>query len=328
MSGPPAAGLRTLTIDRGAKAHAVRELMRQCLASGPGRRRLALIAVLALFSIPLFSSWVLGVGFGLVLAAAQVGWWRIRVGKALRKGYQVGQTISVGYLESEEFTVVDEVEQVMLPRGSVMQVVRRGGVATVLGRSISLVLPSELLTDADVAFLEGHGRAPEEPRSPAPRLPLALEVTPDIQDALVAAKTRVIVTSADFLLVPLVTTPVFMFFASYMHSWRFFAGVLVFCLASWTPQLRFLLRSRQGMRVLFPVGYTMRAEVSPEQLSLAYPHGTVLLPWSAFQAHRITPGAVLLRADRGKPGRTRVLPRALFAEASLAQVSTYLPRRF
>ena len=318
----------TVTIDRAAKGRAARELMRQCLASRPGRRRLAFIAVLAFLSVPLFSSWLLGLGLGLVLASAQLGWWRIRVARSLRRGYDVGQAITVGYLESEELTVIDQTGQVMLPRGAAMTVLRRGGVVTVVGRSISFVLPSELLTDTDVAFLEGHGEVPAAPKSPAPRLPLALEVTPAVQEALVAAKTRVIATSADFLLVPLVTTPLVVFFAAFAQSWRFMVGALVFCLACQVPQLLWLSRSRTAMRAVFPVGFTIRAEVGEDHLALASPHRTILLPWSSYQARRVTDRVVLLRRERGKPGTTQVLPRALFPDDALGRVATHVPRTF
>lgn len=328
MSEHEPSGVRSLTIDRTAKGRAARELMRQCLASRPGRRRLAVIAVLAFLSVPLFGSWLLGLAFGLVLAAAQLAWWRVRVARSLRRGYDVGQTITVGYLESEEFTVTDDTGQVMLPRGAAMLVLRRGGVVTIVGRSISFVLPGELVTDTDVAFLEGHGEVPATQTSPAPALPLALEVTPAVQDALVAAKTRVIATSADFLLTPLVTTPVVVFFAAFAHSWRFMVGAVVFCVACQVPQLLWLSRSRSSIRTVFPVGFTVRAEVTAEHLTLANPHRTMLLPWTTWQARRLTPGVVLLRQERGKPGKTQVLPRALFSDDALARLATAVPRTF
>ena len=321
-------GWRTVTIDRAAKGRAAHELMRQCLASRPGRRRLTVIAVLAALSVPLFSSWLLGLGFGITLAVLQVGWWRLRIARSLRRGYDVGQTITVGYLESEELTVIDQTGQVMLPRGAAMMVLRRGGVVTVFGRSISFVLPSELVTDTDVAFLEGHGEVPHTATTPAPPLPLALEVTPAVQEALVAAKTRVITRSADFLLVPLVTTPAVVFFAAFAQSWRFMVGALVFCLACQIPQLLWLSRSRRSVRTVFPVGFTVRAEVAAQHLALANPHRTVLLPWSTYQAHRLTTRVVLLRRERGKPGMTQVLPRALFSDDALARLVTAVPRTF
>ncbi len=328
MSELGASPWRTQTIDRAAKGRAARELMRQCLASRPARRRLAVIAVLAFVSVPLFSSWLLGLALGLVLAVVQLGWWRFRVARSLRRGYDVGQTITVGYLESEEFTVIDQTGQVMLPRGAAMLVLSRGGVVTIFGRSISFVLPGELVSDTDIAFLEGHGEVPTAPKSPAPGLPLALEVTPAVQEALVAAKTRVIATSADFLLVPLVTTPVVVFFAAFAHSRGFMVGAVLFCLACEVPQLLWLSRSRRATRTVFPVGFTVRAEVAAEHLALANPHRTLLLPWSTYHSHRLTPRVVLLRRERGKPGTTQVLPRALFSDDALAVLAAHVPRTF
>jgi hypothetical protein len=76
------------------------------------------------------------------------------------------------------------------------------------------------------------------------------------------------------------------------------------------------------------VGFTIRAEVGAEHLALANPHRTVLLPWSTYQARRLTTRVVLLRRERGKPGRTQVLPRALFSDDALHRLASRVPRTF
>lgn len=82
------------------------------------------------------------------------------------------------------------------------------------------------------------------------------------------------------------------------------------------------------MRTAFPVGFTIRAEAGPEHLALANPHRTVVLPWSTYQAHRLTARVVLLRRERGRPRTTQVLPRALFSDDALAQLAIHVPRTY
>ena len=182
---------------------------------------------------------------------------------------------------------------------------------TVLGRATSFVLPGELLTEADIAFLEGHGEAPEEPTTPGPPLPLALEVTPAVQSQIVEGATRVIATSADFLM-PYVVAPLLLGFAALTRSLPFLAATTVFCLVNVLLTLPHLASIRKHVRLTYPVGTTIRAEVTPEHLALSTPHRTQRAPWSDHHAHRLTSQTVLLRRNRRRPETMQVLPRALF----------------
>ncbi len=302
--------------------------MRQFVTSALGRRNLAIIVVLALLSVPLSRSWLSGLVLGVVLLLGQWGVWRGRVARSLRQGYDVGDGISVGYLESEEFRVIDRTGELLLPRGSAMVVFRRGGVVTIVGRSICFLLPSELLTDGDAAFLEGHGEVPQTPQAPTPPFSLALEVTPAVQQSLVDARTRAIATSADFLMTTIFAILIVVFVASFSPPWRVMTGVVVFVVACALPQLRVLSTNRRLMRIVFPIGYTIRAEADAEHLSVTSPHRTVRVPWHAYKARRVTDRSVFLRLDRRKPGNTQILPRELFSEEALAQMSAHVPRTF
>ena len=111
----------------------------------------------------------------------------------------VGQTVSTEWAPDGELVVTDVTGQYRLPRGSVMLVRRNGRNASVYGRSIQFVLPGELLTEDDIAFLEGHASAPRPVEAPAPDLPLSLEVTTEVQAQLLSDATRTTVRTADFL---------------------------------------------------------------------------------------------------------------------------------
>jgi len=216
-------------IDRARHGRLVHDLMFQLIASPRGRRRLLALAVVSLVIGRLGGSWLLGANLTAVAAVVQLLYWRIQMGRSMRRGLGVGQRVAVAYADSGELTVADVTGQIWLPRSSAFIVLRKGDIVTVLGRATSFVLPGELLTEADIAFLEGHGEAPEEPTTPGPPLPLALEVTPAVQSQIVEGATRVIATSADFLM-PYVVAPLLLGFAALTRSLPFLAATTVFCL--------------------------------------------------------------------------------------------------
>jgi hypothetical protein len=83
------------------------------------------------------------------------------------------------------------------------------------------------------------------------------------------------------------------------------------------------------MRSGYPVGLTVRADVTPERLLLSLAHGTQTLRWSVFSGLHVTNEAVLLSRAR-KPLATDssvVLPVGLFDDDALAVASSAVNRR-
>ena len=330
MTEPATLG-RSLTIDRRRHSALVRDILLQTLASSHGRGRLALVG-LAGFAIGLVVSqgtWRVALGSAAVAACAQVVVWSGRAVRALRSGLAVGQTVTIGYAESGDLTVIDDEGQVWLPRGSAMAVVRWRGLATVLGRSVSFVLPGELVGADDVAFLEGHGEPPSGPELSGPVLPLSLEVTQEVQDQVVALATRLVTTSADFLVSFVLAVPMVALFVAFENwLWAGIAAGFYALLAG--PGVLGVRRTRRGLRATYAVGRTIRAAVTPEHLLFSTPLGTRQLTWSEVDAQRVTSETVLLRRRRAPltTTRTEVLPRALFTPADLEELTRAVPRRF
>jgi hypothetical protein len=143
----------------------------------------------------------------LVLDAARhrpAGWWvgaTVVALVALGAGRRLWYTglVSTAWAADGELVVADVTGQYRLPRGSVLVVRRSGRNANVYGRSLSFVLPGELLSDDDVAFLEGHAAGPVPAPAPPSGLARSLVVTEDVQAHLVADATRVVLLTADTL---------------------------------------------------------------------------------------------------------------------------------
>jgi hypothetical protein len=249
-------------------------------------------------------------------------WWRVgqywsTARAAVRNGLDVGQTVSISYGEGDVVTFTDVTGRLGCPKGST-PVRRFRSLLTLHSPSLTFVLPAELLTQADVEFLAG----------PGPDLPLSLEVTQAVQDAMVDRATRVVASSADFLL-PYMCALAVTVLAAATQLW----GVLVvtaFFLALAVPGLVGLARMRRRFRRIFPVGWTLRAMVTDEQLRVAQANGTVALHWDQYTGLRVIDDAVLLRLRRPLLTRTRtqVLPRALFGPEELGRLQVTVPQRF
>lgn len=210
-----------------------------------------------------------------------------------------------------------------------MAVVRWGGLATVLGRSVSFVLPGELVGADDVAFLEGHGELPPGAELSGPVLPLSLDVTQQVQDQAVAQATRLVTTSADFLVPFVLAVPMVALFAAF-ENWLWVGIVGGFYALLGVPAILGLRRTRRGLRATYAVGRTIRAAVTPAHLLFSTPLGTRQLRWSEVDARRVTPDSVLLRRRRAPltGTRTEVLPRALFTDEALGELAAAVPRPF
>ena len=142
--------------------------------AGPRRQRHRARVILVLGITPLFSSpWLLGRRLRARAAPSCTcgPWWRASaLARSLRRGYDVGQTINVGYLELRG-------AHGDRPDGSGDAAARSGDDgARVRGRPSSTVFApldlrsccrAQLVTDADVAFLEGHGEVPGAATTPA-----------------------------------------------------------------------------------------------------------------------------------------------------------------
>jgi hypothetical protein len=319
--------VRSLTVDRARHDRVVRDLVAyQARARGSGWFLCAGAALLVMGITP--TPWYADLGLLALVLWVQVIVWRQRAERSAERGLAVGQTVTVSYDERGDLTVTDATGQQALPRGSVALVRRTGGSAVVLGRSSAFVLPAELLSEDDVAFLEGHGASPVAPEQvqAGPQLPLAIEVTPAIQEQMVTAATRAVALTADFLL-PVVVAAATVVFAVGTRLWPVLWLTLLSLLCS-GPQLLGVHRTRARFRRTYRVGRVMRAAVRPDHLTLTRLHGTVVLPWTTWTGVRVTGDAVLLSRPRRRfgPWHTDVLPRGLFGPDDLARMTTALRR--
>lgn len=327
MTAVPAVPGRVVTIDRARLARMRRDTVLAWIGSRKGTVRLVVLALAtALFAVP--AGWPLIL---LVVAPplGQVCWWWFQTRSYARSGLGVGESISVDYAASGEIGLTDATGQVWLPRGSALAVVRSRGNATVYGRSLSFVVPTEVLTDSDAAFLEGHGDEPHEPTAPTPDLPLSLTITADVQQGTVAAITSAMVRSADFWQ-PWVSAAVVVGIMALVGSATavLVAALIMGGLASTT--LVRVLRMRKGIRAAYPVGRTIRARVDPGHFMLSFPHGAQSHPWSDFSHARVTRHAVLLRRPRRRLAldMIMVMPAGLFDADALGTLVAAVPRRF
>jgi hypothetical protein len=319
---------RALTIDRARKARIRRDSVLQAINAPRGMRRLAVPGVIAGAVGLAASGWPAAVLMLVVGILGQIGWWWLRLGADLRAGLDVGQTVRLDYATSGEISLTDITGQLWFGRGSVMTVLRYRGNAIVVGREMAFVLPRELLTEADIAFLEGHGPAPQEGTALGPDLPLSCEITADVQRRLVAASTRVIAGSADFLM-PWISALFVIGVVAYVGSARAIAGTVAFGALLVLPGVRGILRTRQRMRLTYAVGLTVRADVTDERLLLSLKHSTRPLPLRDFSRIGVTTDVVLLRRARRvlAVDRTEILPIALFDAEALTTMSTVISRR-
>lgn len=316
---------RSLTIDRPRHARIVRDLVVEA-AQRRLRQWWLLPAAVVLLLPTLPSYWYVGVAILLAAIGIHLQVWRATAVRATRQGLDVGQTVTVAYTEDDQLAVTDVTGQVFLPRGSAMLVRRTRGNASVYGRSASFVLPGELLTDEDIAFLQGPG--PSSAEAFGPTLPLSLDVTEQVQDALVAQATRSVVRSADFLL-PYVCALAIIVLATATRLWPLLFVAAFFLLLA-VPGLFGLGKTRRRFRRIHPVGSPMRGLVTPGHLTVSRRQGTVVHAWDRFTARKVTDKAVLLRIRRAPltTTRTEVLPRALFPPGELALLKASVPKRF
>lgn len=335
MSTVPTMPGRVVTIDRARLTRMRVDTVLGRIGSSKGTRRLVLLALVTAF-------FAVRAGWPAVLVAlapplGQVCWWWLQTRNYARNGLGVGQDIRVDYAASGEIGLTDSTGEYWLPRGSAMAVVRFRGNVNVYGRTLSFVVPTEVFTDADAAFLEGHGEEPHEPTTPGPDLPLSLTMTADIQQRTVAAATSQLVRSADFLQPWISGLGVVAFVAVVGFAVAGPAGavkaglvaaLIMGGLASGT--LFRLSRTRASLRAAYATGQTIRGRVDVDGMVLSLPHGTQSFEWRQFSRVRVTRDAVLLRKQRrvlAGDGMV-VLPVRLFDDAALGALVAAVPRRF
>jgi hypothetical protein len=309
---------RSLTIDRRRHRRIVRDLVVATAAARSGQWWFgALVAGVVVLSVTA-ELWYAGAALALVLVALQVlAWWFVAV-RTARDGLDVGHTITRSY-DGDELVLTDVTGQLRLPRGSVLLVRQTGANATVYGRAVSFVLPEEMLDEADIAFLED--RVPS-----GPALPLAVEVTQEVQDRLLADGTRFQLGTADFLLPYVVCIPMALV-GIVTPLWGFLViGAVLFAISG-VPGLVRLRRGRASFRRGLPVGWTLRAALTAEGLSVSWPHATVTLAWDTFDRVTATEHNLVLRHRRQSFGSfaATVLPIDLFGPEEVRQLAAAVP---
>lgn len=301
-----------LTITRERKARLHRDAVLQVLLGPRGSRWLALVGAVA-GAVGFVVGQVSGaVVLAVVAVAVQVGVWWWRTGTSLRAGLDVGQTIELDYAATGEISLTDDTEQLWLRPGTA-RVIRFRDTLTVFTEERSFLVPAELLGEDDVDYLEGRAVSPGEGTLAGPRLPFECRVTPDLQRDLVAAITRVVVRSADFLVVCFVApVPVVVVALVAPPGTAAIVALVVFVLLG-LPSLWTLHRIRATVRASYPVGMTLQGGVVGTTLLLAVPRGTVVLDLRAYGRTRVVGRALVLtlRRRRFRADQLHVVPAAL-----------------
>ncbi|KRF24429.1 hypothetical protein ASG95_07735 [Phycicoccus sp. Soil803] len=263
-----------------------------------------------------------------VLLAARILWWWTRLTRTLGRRLPDGQLVSVSRTADDQLLIRDS-DEVWLPRGSAVLVERIGSMTVVHGRAISAYVPSALLSEADAAFLEGHGAsAPaHETTEAAPDLPLSVELTPQVQAAMVAARRRSYLRSGEF---GIVVAPLVMLVAlsAFLAKPATTLLVAVACCLPMAVALNGMQRSCAALRRAYPVGHTLRARVDEDGLVLTMVHGALRVRWADYEAHRLGPRVVELRTRKGRPLRNLTLPLELFTPEAFQLLCTAVPTSF
>jgi hypothetical protein len=250
-------------------------------------------------------------------------WWRVPAYRRQARstaydGLDIGQTVTATYTARDVLTFTDATGDQLACLEAATPVGRFRSLLVVHSPRGPFVVPAELLSVEDVAFLAG----------PGPQLPLHLEITAEIQESLVGRATGLVVRSADFLLSWVAALGMLALWAG-TELWGFLLLAGLFVVLA-LPGLFGLAAMRRRFRRLLPVGWTMRAEVTADRLFVTQANGAVTHAWRDYTALRMTDDCVLLRLRRRPfaPTRTQVLPRALFGPEEVGRLSVAVAKRF
>lgn len=315
--------LRALVIGRKRHVRMRSDLVLELMTSQPGFRRLVLGAVV--FGV------VAAASGGWPWAFAAVGWvffaalyWWTKAGRALRSGLSVGQRVSVGHGPNGELQVIDETGSLGVARGAAFAVIRWRANVSVYTGSVSFVLPGELLSDEDTAFLL-------DASTPAPSLAGSSEVLMDTetQRRMVGTATRVVMTSADFLF-PAVTALAAFAAVTVLGSPTVIAVAAVACLGWALAGLEGIFTSRRAVGMTYLPGRRWQLAAGTDGFTVTSGGVTRTCRWADYRAHRITAPVVMLRPRRRPLSRTvtELFPAALFDGDAQREMTARIPRRF
>lgn len=285
------------------------------------------LVLVVLFGFALGRPWqAAAVAVIAALVWAAVRW--VQLGRSMRQGLAVGQRITVGRGRGDEPKVVvtDATGEVVLSRGSAVVITRFRGIVSFYGRQLSFVLPVSLLTDDEIAFLEGRDRDVEA--SPG-ALPLTLAITEHVQQRTAAAITRAIGRSADVLM-PVVVALGVLVLGALARSGPLIAFACVLGTVSLLGARRAAARAQSMVRSTYPVGRTVRADVGGDSITTQLDAVIQAVRWETYGARRVTGDAVLLRRKGPflSPDVFAVYPRELFDEEAVERLATAVPRTF
>ena len=92
--------------------------------------------------------------------------------------------------------------------------------------------------------------------------------------------------------------------------------------------LNAMQRSCAALRRAYPIGHTLRARADEGGLALTLVHGTLRVPWTDYEAHRLRERTVELRTRKGRPLSNLTLPAALFTPEALRVLRSAVPKSF
>lgn len=320
---------RDLVIDRRRHRRMRRDAVLEVMATSVGLRRLRIGGFVVGLVAALFAGWPGLAAIG-GWVAVQALWWWWQAGRALREGLAVGQRVLVERGADGSLRVTDETGHIEVARGAALAASRWRGNVSVYLPGASFMLPGELLDDEDVVRALDDADPPSTAGGGGAD-GAAVVVDTAMQRRLVGVATRLVVTSADFLFVPVAAVVSVVALAVAGVGWNTATAVFaLLCLVGVALPLEGLALMRRVVGATYLPGRQLRLTTDDDGFVLTARGVTRTHPWTDYRALRLTDDLVLLRRRRRPLARTvtEVYPGELFDEAARCRMGAAVPRRF